>query len=193
MGIDWSASAWDLESQDFINSFDVPFNKVASPMLGNKPLLKKIALSGKKTFISTGMSTIDEIDEVVKIFRNSFCEFELMHCVSTYPMREEDANLLCIPMLRKRYSCEVGYSGHESSLIKICVAAVALGATSIERHITLDRTMYGSDQAASIEVEALPQFIKTIRTVETALGSGVKELSPKEKEVREKLRVVIDS
>ena len=149
--IKWSASSWDLESQEFIASFNVEFNKLASPMLGNKPLVKKIAMERKKTFISTGMSTLEEIDEVVDIFKKNKCPFEIMHCNSTYPMPENEANLGCIQTLKKRYNCEVGYSGHESSLLKVCITAVSLGATSIERHITLDRTMYGSDQAASIE------------------------------------------
>jgi N-acetylneuraminate synthase len=189
LGIDWSASAWDLEAQDFVNSFGVKFNKVASAMLGNKPLLQKIAGEKKRTFISTGMATLDELDEVVELFKSADCPFELMHCNSTYPMKEEDANLLCIRTLMDRYGVNVGYSGHESTLIKMCVAAVALGATSLERHVTLDRTMYGSDQAASIEASALDQFSKAIRTVEVALGDGVKRLTDAEANVRAKLRV----
>jgi N-acetylneuraminate synthase len=187
----WSASAWDLVSQDFISQFNLKFNKVASPMLGHKPLLRKIAQEGRLTYISTGMSTLEEIDEVVKIFREVNCPFELMHCNSTYPMKETDANVRCIPMLMDRYNCRVGYSGHESSLIKVCVAAVALGATSIERHITLDRTMYGSDQAASIEVDALPSFVKTMRDMQAILGSGKKELTESELAARNKLRLNI--
>ena len=190
--IQWTASAWDLDSQDFIASFNVPFNKVASPMLGHKPLLNKIASERKMTYISTGMSTMEEIAEVVKLFRNNNCPFELMHCNSTYPMKEEDANLACIPMLRKTFDCNVGYSGHESSLIKVCVAAVALGATSIERHITLDRTMYGSDQAASIEASSLNAFVKSVRTIPQALGSGVKTLSELESKTRDKLRINVE-
>ena len=153
--IQWSASAWDLDSQLFLQQFNCAFNKVASPMLSHIPLLKSIASENKKTFISTGMATLEEIDEAVKIFKDANCPFELMHCNSTYPMNDIDANLLCIPMLKERYGCSVGYSGHESSLIKVCISAVALGATSLERHITLNRTMYGSDQAASIEINSL--------------------------------------
>lgn len=190
--IQWTASAWDVDSQDFIASFNVPFNKVASPMLGHKPLLNKIASERKMTYISTGMSTIEEIAEVVKLFRDNDCPFELMHCNSTYPMKEEDANLACIPMLREKFDCNVGYSGHESSLIKVCVAAVALGATSIERHITLDRTMYGSDQAASIEASSLNAFVKSVRTIPHALGSGVKTLSELESKTRDKLRINVE-
>lgn len=191
--ISWSASAWDLRAQEFINSFDCTFNKVASPMLGHIPLLKLIAATQKKAFISTGMSTLEEIDRVVEIFQNANCEFELMHCNSTYPMKEEDANLLCIPMLRERYKVNVGYSGHESSLLKVCAAAVALGATSIERHITLDRAMYGSDQAASIETSSLIGFVDAVRKIPAILGSGSKTLTDSEKSAREKLRISKES
>lgn len=190
--IQWTASAWDVDSQDFIASFNVPFNKVASPMLGHKPLLNKIASERKMTYISTGMSTMEEIGEVVKLFRDYNCPFELMHCNSTYPMKEEDANLACIPMLKEKFDCNVGYSGHESSLIKVCVAAVALGATSIERHITLDRTMYGSDQAASIEAASLEQFVKSVRVIQSVIGTGRKILTEKESQTREKLRINVE-
>ncbi|HBN07145.1 MAG TPA: N-acetylneuraminate synthase [Cyanobacteria bacterium UBA8530] len=188
-GIAWSASAWDMDSQRFIRDFDVPFNKVASAMLGHQPLLREIAAEGKKTFVSTGMATLEEIDQVVDLFRTANCPFELMHCNSTYPMREDDANLRCIPMLKARYGCDVGYSGHESSLIKVCVTAVALGATSLERHITLDRAMYGSDQAASIEIHALRNFVESVRKIPLILGTGRKELIEAELAVRKKLRV----
>ena len=187
--IQWSASAWDIDSQIFLQQFDCTFNKVASPMLGHMPLLKLMAAEGKKTFICTGMSTLEEIDDVVKIFVEAKCPFELMHCNSTYPMKEEDANLLCIPMLKERYGCDVGYSGHESSLIKVSTTAVALGATSIERHITLDRAMYGSDQAASIESSSLDSFVKAVRAIPNILGNGKKILSEEETKTRDKLRI----
>lgn len=192
-GIAWSASAWDVDAQFFIRNFDVPFNKIASPMLGHKPLLREVSAEGKKTFISTGMATLDEIDKVVNQFRQANCPIELMHCNSTYPMKDEDANLLCIPMLKARYGCDVGYSGHESSLIKVCVTAVALGATSLERHITLDRAMYGSDQSASIETNALHNFVETMRKVPLLMGDGKKEITPAELAVRKKLRVLVDA
>jgi N-acetylneuraminate synthase len=191
--IQWSASAWDIDAQMFLQQFNCTFNKVASPMLGHIPLLKLIAAEGKKTFISTGMSTLEEIDGVVKIFNEAKCPFELMHCNSTYPMKIEEANLLCIPMLKDRYGCDVGYSGHESSLIKVCVAAVVLGATSLERHITLDRAMYGSDQAASIEVHSLLSFVNTVRVIPKILGNGAKSLSTSELQTREKLRINVTS
>ena len=189
--IQWSASAWDIDAQLFLQQFDCTFNKVASPLLGHIPLLKLIASEKKRTFISTGMSTLEEIDEVVKIFKDANCPFELMHCNSTYPMKDEDANLRCIPMLRERYGCKVGYSGHESSLIKVCTSAVALGATSLERHITLDRAMYGSDQAASIEINALRNFVESVRAIPDVLGSGEKILTDAERKVREKLRIIV--
>ena len=160
-------------------------------MLGHRPLLQKIASEKKMTYISTGMSTLEEIADVVRLFREMDCPFELMHCNSTYPMREEDANLACIPMLREKFNCNVGYSGHESSLIKVCVTAVALGATSIERHITLDRAMYGSDQAASIEAHSLGNFVESVRAVESIIGTGKKILNSSEEAARNKLRINI--
>ena len=190
--IQWSASAWDIEAQEFMKQFNCSFNKVASAMLGHIPLLKSIASEKRKTFISTGMATLEEIDQVVAIFKDADCPFELMHCNSTYPMKDEDANLLCIPMLRDRYGVNVGYSGHESSLIKVCTAAVALGATSLERHITLDRAMYGSDQAASIETNALRNFVETVRAVPSILGNGKKLLSESEMGTRDKLRINVE-
>ena len=188
-GLQWTASAWDVDAQVFLQQFNCSFNKVASPMLGHIPLLKLIASEKKKTFISTGMSTLEELDEVVKIFKDANCPFELMHCNSTYPMKEEDANLLCIPMLKNRYGVNVGYSGHESSLIKVCTTAVTLGATSLERHITLDRAMYGSDQAASIEAHALSDFATSVRVISEIMGTGIKTLSEAELKTREKLRI----
>ncbi len=192
-GLQWAASAWDIDAQVFLQQFDCSFNKVASPMLGHLPLLKLIASEGRKTFVSTGMSTLEELDAVVKIFEDANCPFELMHCNSTYPMKEEEANLLCIPMLKNRYGVNVGYSGHESSLIKVCTTAVALGATSLERHITLDRAMYGSDQAASIEAHALADFVTSVRAISGIMGTGVKTLSDAESKTREKLRVNVSA
>lgn len=190
-GIQWSASAWDLGAFDFLRAFDLPFHKVASAMLGHFPYLRAVAKENKRTFISTGMSTLGEIDEAVAVFREAKCPFELMHTNSTYPMKDEEANLLCIPMLRERYACPVGYSGHEVSLLKVCVAAVTLGATSIERHITLDRAMYGSDQAASVETHALRGFVETIRAIPQILGTGRKEITSSELPIRKKLRVEV--
>jgi N-acetylneuraminate synthase len=186
--IKWSASAWDTDSLKFIENYDPAFHKIASPMLGNKALLRDVASIGKLTYISTGMSTLDELDEVVEIFKSSSCKFELMHCNSTYPMQVEDANLNCIPMLRERYNVNVGYSGHETCLVTVCLVAVALGATSLERHITLDRSMYGSDQSASIETKKLKDFVTAVRAAPNILGDGEKKLLDTEKPAREKLR-----
>ena len=161
-------------------------------MLGHKPLVKKIASEKKKTFISTGMATLEEIDEVIDIFKKEKCPFEIMHCNSNYPMPEHEANLKCIQTLKERYNCNVGYSGHESTLLKVCITAVALGATSIERHITLDRTMYGSDQAASIEAGALEKFVESVRMVPLIKGDGIKKITDNEKIVKKKLRIEVD-
>lgn len=187
----WSASAWDVDSQKFLRKYNLSFNKLASPMLGHFPLINEIASEGRKTFISTGMSSLNEIDDVVNIFRKKNCDFELMHCNSTYPMKDEDANLKCIETLKKRYDCKVGYSGHESSLLKVSLTAVTLGATSIERHITLDRAMYGSDQSASISVDVLKNFVESVRSIKGIIGDGKKEIRDTEKPARKKLRVEI--
>ena len=185
--IKWFASAWDIQSLNFLKQFDCEFNKVASAMIVSKEFLKEVAIEKKHTFISTGMSSLKDITEAVKIFRELNCSFELMHTVSTYPMPDTDANLMCIPMLNQKFNCNVGYSGHETGLA-ISYAAVALGATSIERHITLDRTMYGSDQAASIEPHGLRQLVGAIRKIENSLGDGIKIITNGEIEVAKKLR-----
>lgn len=185
--IDWFASAWDLKSQEFLRGYDLKYNKIASAMLTNMPLLEMVADEGKYTFISTGMSTLDEIDNAVEVFRSKNCPFELMHCNSTYPMKKEDANLRMIPSLKARYNCPVGYSGHEMGRI-VSTSAVALGASSIERHITLDPSMYGSDQPASLPVRDLARLVEDIRVIETILGDGEKKLSSDEVATRKKLR-----
>lgn len=174
--IDWSCSAWDLDSFKFLQTYELKFHKIASPMLTNYPLVEAIAKSKIKTFISTGMSTLDEIDKCINIFKKESSNYELMHCVSHYPFENKDANLNIINTLRKRYNCNVGYSGHEKAGQLISWTAVALGATSIERHITLDRSMYGSDQAASIEEEGCKKLIKGIRAIEICLGSEEKKI-----------------
>ena len=184
--IPWFASAWDLESQSFLKQYDLKYNKVASPMLTVIPLLHEIAKEGKYTFISTGMSTIEEIDEAINIFKSHNCPFELMHCNSSYPMKNSEANLNIIMTLRDRYKCNVGYSGHEIGY-QVTLASVALGATSIERHITLDRSMYGSDQSASMEISGLKKMVRDIRVITSAMGDGVKRLLDSEKPAREKL------
>ena len=190
-GIEWFASAWDTNSQSFLRQFDCKYNKIASAMIVHKDLLKMVAEEGKHTFISTGMSTYDDIQRAVDIFRAVNCPFELMHTVSTYPMKDEDANLRVIDTLRNRYQCNVGYSGHEVGLA-ISYAAAAMGITSLERHITLDRAMYGSDQAASIEPNGLQMLVGAVRKIEKAMGDGEKRVIDAEVPIARKLREHLD-
>jgi N-acetylneuraminate synthase len=185
--ITWFASAWDLKSQFFLRQFNLKFNKIASAMIVYTDLLEEVASEGKHTFISTGMSKENEIDKAVDIFRKAKCPFELMHCVSTYPMNDEDANLNRISVLRKKYNCNVGYSGHEVGLT-ISFAAAALGITSLERHITLDRAMYGSDQAASIEPAGFKKLVRGVKIIEKAMGNGDINIQEKEVSIAQKLR-----
>ena len=185
--IEWFASAWDLNSQEFLRQFNCSYNKVASAMIVYEDLLKKIAEEKKHTFISTGMSNLDDIKKAVEIFKSANCSFELMHTVSTYPMNDEDANLQVINTLRKKFNCNVGYSGHEAGLA-ISFAAAALGISSLERHITLSRAMYGSDQAASVEPNGLRQLVGGVRKIEKAMGNGEKKIIEAEKIIANKLR-----
>jgi len=190
-GIEWFASAWDVNSQEFLRQFDCKYNKVASAMIVHDELLKKIAEEGKHTFISTGMTTYEDIQKAIEIFNAAKCPFELMHTVSTYPMKDEDANLNMIKTLREKFKCDVGYSGHEVGLA-VSYAAAALGITSLERHITLDRAMYGSDQSASIEPNGLRQLIGAVRKIEKAMGDGVKRVIDAEMPIAKKLREHLD-
>jgi N-acetylneuraminate synthase len=192
--ITWTASPWDLDSLKFLMQYDVPFIKIPSAHLTNAALIKAAKETGKKIILSTGMSTLEEIDDAVKILRDhnepfsAFSDnFALLHCNSTYPSPLEDLNLKCIQTLREAYSCEVGYSGHEFRL-GTTVAAVYLGATILERHITLDRTMWGTDQLSSIEPQGLIKLVKGVRELEMALGDGVKRVTPAEEIIRKKLR-----
>lgn len=186
--IPWYVSCWDINSQIQMRKFKTKYNKVASAMLVHTKLLETIAEEGKYTFISTGMSTMEDIAKAVKIFRKYDCPFELMHSHSSYPMPIKEANLKVIQTLKKKFKCNVGYSGHESGSYLLCVAAVMLGATSIERHITLDRSMYGSDQAASLEPEGLFRLVRDIRNLEVILGDGIKRIWESEKPAMKKLR-----
>lgn len=189
-GIEWYASAWDMESLKFLRPYDLKHNKVASAMIVWEEFLKEVASEGKHTFISTGMSEIKDIDRAVEIFRDANCPYELMHCVSTYPMEDEKANLLGMVTLRERYGCDVGYSGHEVGLA-VSYAAVALGATSLERHITMDRSMYGSDQAASVEPGGFRMLVGAVRKIEKARGDGRIGMLPEEELIAKKLRAHI--
>ena len=187
--IPWYLSCWDVDSQIQMRRFKTKYNKVASAMLLHKKLLKTIAEESKYTFISTGMSTIKDIENAVKIFRKHKCEFELMHSHSCYPMPVKEANLRVIQTLKKKFRCRVGYSGHEAASYVVSLVAVLLGATSIERHITLDRTMWGSDHAASVEPWGLMKLVRDIRVIEKAIGDGVKKVYKSEIPILKKLRM----
>ena len=189
--IDWFASAWDLDSQKFLQRFDCKYNKVASAMIVYVDLLKMIAKEGKHTFISTGMTTYEDIQKAVDIFTEENCPFELMHTVSTYPMKDEMANLKMINTLRNKYQCNVGYSGHEVGLA-VSYAAAALGITSLERHITIDRSMYGSDQAASVEPVGFKHLVGAVRKIELAMGDGEKRTIEEEIPIAKNLRQHLD-
>ena len=189
--LEWFASAWDINSQKFLRQFNSKYNKVASAMIVHTELLKEIASEGKHTFISTGMTTYDDIQAAVNIFRKANCSFELMHTVSTYPMKDEDANLNMITTLREKFDCDVGYSGHEVGLA-ISYAAAALNITSLERHITLDRSMYGSDQSASVEPSGFRQLVGAIRKINVAMGDGIKKTIKAEAPIAENLRQHLD-
>ena len=190
-GLEWFASAWDINSQKFLRQFNSKYNKVASAMIVHTDLLKEIASEGKHTFISTGMTTYDDIQTAVDIFRKADCSFELMHTVSTYPMKDEDANLNMIKTLREKFDCNVGYSGHEVGLA-VSYAAAALGITSLERHITLDRSMYGSDQSASVEPSGFRQLVGAVRKIELAMGDGIKKTIEAEGPIAKNLRQHLD-
>ena len=185
--IEWFASAWDLKSQLFLREFDCKYNKIASAMIVHEELLKMVAEEKKHTFISTGLSTLEDIENAVNIFRDKNCPFELMHCVSTYPMKDTDANLKTILTLKEKFKCDVGYSGHETGLA-ISYAAAALGISSLERHITLNRAMYGSDQAASLASPGLRKIVPEVRKIQLALGDGIKRILEEEIPIAKKLR-----
>tara|TARA_B000000557_G_scaffold226710_1_gene197285 strand:+ start:3940 stop:4770 length:831 start_codon:yes stop_codon:yes gene_type:complete len=186
-GIAWSASPWDMDSLEFLSQYDLPFIKMPSAMITNEELMRGCARTGKKVIFSAGMSTLEETDQAVEWMREEGAEFALLHCNSTYPAPIEDLNLQCIKTLQDRYECEVGYSGHEFRL-GTTVASVYLGATILERHITLDRTMWGSDHLASVEPQGLIKLVKGVRELETAFGDGVKRVTEGEIKVRKKLR-----
>tara|TARA_B100000085_G_C18495261_1_gene493028 strand:+ start:379 stop:1212 length:834 start_codon:yes stop_codon:yes gene_type:complete len=186
-GIEWSASPWDLDSLNFLDQYDIPFIKIPSAMLTNEELIRKSAQTGKKIILSTGMSTMEEVNQAVVWLLSEQAEFALLHCNSAYPAPLEDLNLSCIKTLKDTYRCEVGYSGHEFRL-GTTVAAVYLGATILERHITLDRSMWGSDHLSSIEPQGLIKLVRGVRELEVAFGDGVKRITDGELPSRKKLR-----
>ncbi|MFA7115332.1 MAG: N-acetylneuraminate synthase family protein [Candidatus Omnitrophota bacterium] len=183
----WLASAWDIKSQEFLKRYNLKYNKVASAMLTHYDLLEVIAKEGKHTFVSCGMSDWGMINKALEIFNREKCPYTLLHCVSTYPSEDEECNLRAIATLKNKYKCEVGYSGHERGVLP-SILAVAAGATVLERHITLDRTMYGSDQAASLERKGLELLVRDARRVKDILGNGDKVISEKEAPIAKKLR-----
>jgi N-acetylneuraminate synthase len=187
LGIVWFASAWDLNSLDFLDRYDLAYNKVPSAMVVSHDFLRAVAKRRRHTFISTAMCTMEQIGQAVEIFRSADCPFELMHCVGTYPMKVEHANLNCITTLREAFHCPVGYSGHETGLA-VSIGATMLGITSLERHVTLDRAMYGSDQPASVEPLGVMQLGRYVRNLQVARGDGIKRILPEEEKIAAKLR-----
>lgn len=187
-GVQWFASPWDVPSVEFLEKLDVVCHKVASASLTDDELLLAVKATGRPTIISTGMSTMDEIDHAVETFGTD--NLILLHTTSTYPCPEEESNLRTLTTLRDRFDgVQIGYSGHEKGL-QVSLAAVALGAAVVERHVTLDRTMWGSDQSASLEPQGLAHLVRDIRIIETAMGDGVKRVFPGEIKPKEKLRRV---
>ena len=190
--INWFGSAWDLNSLKFLDNYNLKYNKIASAMIVDLNFLEEVAKRKKHTFISTGMSTKGDIDKAVEIFNNNNCSFELMHCVSTYPMKVEDANLSTINQLKENYNCNVGYSGHENGVV-VSLAALMLGISSLERHITLDRTMYGSDQAASLEPSGMKFLSESIKKMLLSIGSpSLGKILDEELPIAKKLRAHIN-
>ena len=185
--IDWFASSWDIVSQEKMRRYNFKFNKVASAMATNLEFLECVASEKRPTFISTGMTKIEEIEDALKIFKNYNCEYMLLHTVSTYPAKESDLNLNCIKTLKERFGVPVGYSGHEASVSPSIIAA-SMGAAVIERHITIDRAMYGSDQAASLQKDGLAQLVNTLKKMPLILGDGQKKILKEELDVSKKLR-----
>jgi N-acetylneuraminate synthase len=190
IGIEWFASAWDIESQKFLKQFNLKYNKIASAMNVDLNFIDFVAKEKKYTFLSTGMSTMEDIEKAVDIFKTNNCEFEIMHCVATYPTDVKDSNLLCINTLRDKFKCKVGLSSHEAGTA-LSIGAAALGITSLERHITLNRSMYGSDQSASLEPSGFKFVVGAARKVQEGMGDGKKVFLDKELPIAKKLRAHI--
>jgi len=190
--IEWFASAWDLNSLNFLDNYNLKYHKIASAMIVDKEFLIEVSKRKKHTFISTGMSSLEDIKKAVKIFKEEKCSFELMHCVSTYPMKDHDANLLTIKQLREEFDCNVGYSGHENGVV-VSLAAFMMGISSLERHITLDRSMYGSDQAASLEPNGVKFLSESLEKMQLALGNpSMGKIIDEELPIAKKLRAHIN-
>ena len=187
LGIYWFASAWDEDSVDFLEKFNVCAHKIPSACITDINLLKHVKKTNKPILLSTGMSTMDEIDNAVKILGED--NIVLFHCTSTYPTQNNEINLKVIQSFKDRFSCPIGYSGHEKGIVPSTIAAV-MGACAVERHITLDRTMWGSDQAASLEPEGLRKLVRDIRNVKDFMGDGIKRVYDSELPIKKKLRRV---
>lgn len=185
--IEWFVSCWDVGSLKVMKKYNLKYNKVASAMITNYELLEAISKTKKHTFISTGMSNYKDISKAVKIFKKNKCKFTLLHCISTYPAKISDLNLNCIKTLKKKYRCSVGYSGHESS-VSPSIVATLLGAEVIERHITLDRSMWGTDQAASLSVEGIRNLNEILSKIPKMMGDGKKRILKDEIPIANKLR-----
>ena len=188
--IPWFLSCWDIDSQIEMKKFNLKYNKIASAMLIHEKLLKIVAKEKKYAFVSTGMSEMKDIEKAVKVFRKEKCPFELLHTNSSYPMNSNEANLKLISSLAKKFKCNVGYSGHEKGASFVSTAAVIMGATTIERHITIDRTLYGHDQAASLEPEGMRRLVRDVRMVDEIMGDGVKRIWKSELPNMKKLRQI---
>lgn len=187
VGMEWFASAWDIPSQKFLRQYNLRHNKVASAMVTHREFLETVAEEKRTTLISTGMCTYEEIDQAVAVFSKHGCPVILMHTVSEYPASEDVLNIACMHALRQRYALPAGYSGHEASVSPSVIAA-AQGAVVIERHITLDRAMYGSDQSASLEESGLRDMVAMIRKIPVVMGDGEKRITAREVGVADKLR-----
>ena len=185
--IEWFVSCWDKKSQIDMRIFETKYNKIASAMATNLEFLEEVAKEKKITFLSTGMMDLNQIDTAVEIFKKHNCPIILMHTVSTYPAYPEELNLKCIQTLKERYNYPVGYSGHESNVSPSFIAYL-MGAVAIERHITLDRTMYGSDQAASLELRGMKELINRIKNTKPVIGDGKKRIIDRESIISKKLR-----
>jgi N-acetylneuraminate synthase len=187
--LDWTTSVWDLNSLEFCLQYDLPFLKIPSALITDIDLVKAVAKTGIPVIISSGMSTLEEVDNAVKILEKFASQCVVMHCNSSYPAKMDELNLKLIPILKKRYQCTIGYSGHEFGLNSTTMAVV-LGAEVIERHVTLDRTMWGTDQLSSVEIQGMDKLYKQVKSVSGILGDGVKKIYDSEVPIRKKLRGV---
>ena len=185
--LDWTASVWDLPSLEFLMQYDIPFIKIPSAKITDKTLVEQSAKMGKPLFVSTGMSSIQEIDDAVNIVEKHLSKnYVLFHCNSSYPAKMDELNLNMIKTLKERYNCLVGYSGHEEEIMPSTIAPI-YGACVIERHITLDRNMWGTDQKSSVEVRGMDYLIRRVRAVKQFSGDGVKRITDEELKIRKKL------